>query len=371
MIFLSHSWNDKPSARKVVEALAMERIPCWLDEQQLSGGAELRASLRSAITKCDVYLYFVSSAANASEWCRDELQFALGLEHDSKLQIVPVRLANNDDALPELLSGRVYSSLEPTAGGAARLAHDLTSIEGHDSFPSGCSLSATVRLAEHQLVHTLKQAREKVAGRPEFGFSLLDDEYESLADRYWNVAEVTFPPVSGDPRQLTDVANVISSIHNQSRMIIKEARTICLRFVDTDLGDDSRYYYDAGHDRALRVLLHRLDWNARYLKSLRDDITIDQQFVNAKDLAAPFDGHYCDFLSDGQFVGGVQVPKYGHPFSANVTNLPPWGLTDPFADIPEIEVGTAIGEIVALRFMAQTRSSTEMPSPESLTYGLK
>ena len=98
MIFLSHSWQNKTAARKVVEALATERIPCWLDEQQLHEGAELRASLRSAIAQSDVYLYLVSKAANESKWVQDELQFALGLEHEGKLKIIPVRLADNQDA---------------------------------------------------------------------------------------------------------------------------------------------------------------------------------------------------------------------------------------------------------------------------------
>jgi len=66
MIFLSHSWTNKSAARKIVEALATEGLPCWLDEQQLEDGAELRASLRLAISQSDVYLYLVSNAANES-----------------------------------------------------------------------------------------------------------------------------------------------------------------------------------------------------------------------------------------------------------------------------------------------------------------
>ena len=92
-MFLSHSWQNKPAAHKVVEALATERLPCWLDEQQLDYGAELRAALMSAIAKSDIYLYLVSDAANNSKWVRDELEYAVCLEFDKKLKIVPVRLA--------------------------------------------------------------------------------------------------------------------------------------------------------------------------------------------------------------------------------------------------------------------------------------
>ena len=68
MIFLSHSWKNKPAARKLVEALAEQKVPCWLDEQQLDEGVELRASLRDAISQSDVYLYLISCSANQSEW---------------------------------------------------------------------------------------------------------------------------------------------------------------------------------------------------------------------------------------------------------------------------------------------------------------
>ena len=47
-----------------------------------------------------------------------------------------------------------------------------------------------------------------------------------------------------------------------------------------------------------------------------------------------------------------------------------WGLTSPFADMIESEVGIAVGQLLALRFMNQTLTSTEIPSPESLRYGL-
>lgn len=259
MIFVSHSSLNKPSARKVVEALATERLPCWLDDQQLDVGAELRASLRSAISESDVYLYLVSEAANESQWVQDELKYALGLEHEGKLRIVPVRLSDKEDALPPLLSGRLQSSLDPTSGGAARLAYSLTELSGHDRVPENCRLSATVRIEEHRLVHSLAQARELSAGQDiEIHVLLLDGQYEGLDSLYWNVAEVDLPPVTGSPQMLTSATQSLASIHSQSRRIIKEVPSIGRRFLATDIADDIRYYLDAGHERLLRVLLHRL-----------------------------------------------------------------------------------------------------------------
>jgi TIR domain len=370
MIFLSHSWKNKSAARKIVEALATEGLPCWLDEQQLEDGAELRASLRLAISQSDVYLYLVSTAANESTWVQDELQFAIGLEHEQKLRVVPVRLADNKDALPAILSGRVCRSLDPTSGGAARLAHNLTEIDGHNHILATCRLSATARLEEHRLVHTLAQARKFSADR-EIHVLLLDSDYEALDDLYWKVAEVRFPLVKGTPKELADITQIIAGIHNQSRAIIKESRSICRRFLAVTDADQHQRYFDAGHERAIRLLLHRLQWNSTYLRYLRDSSEeFGQTFLNKRKLPEPFDGHRCDFLSSGRELGSIKVPKYGHPFPADTKNLVPWGLISPFGDIFEDDVGVAVGEILALRFLNQSLPSIEMPAPDSLTYGL-
>ena len=369
MIFLSHSWQNKPAAHKVVEALAIERLPCWLDEQQLDYGAKLRVSLMSAIAQSDIYLYLVSDAANKSEWVQDELEHAIGLERGGKLKIIPVRLADNKDKLPSPLSDCLYASLDPTTGGAARLALYLTEVNGHDRVPENCRLSTTVRLEEHRLVHTLAQARD-FSTDGEVRALLLDDQYQALDSLYWNVAEVRFPSVQGSPQELTDVAQIVTGIHTQSRSIIQEAQLICRRFLATKSTDAYHQYFEAGYERILRVMLRRLQWNTTYLRSLRDGEKLDENFVHAGHLPEPVDGHKCDFVSSGQKLGSIKVPHHGHPFSPDMDDLIPWGLTSPFVDMIESEVGIAVGQLLALRFMNQSLPSTEMPFPESLRYGL-
>jgi hypothetical protein len=369
MIFLSHSWQNKPAARKIVEALATGGIPCWLDEQQLDDGAELRASLRSAISQSDVYLYLVSNTANNSKWVQDELQYALSMEHEQKLRLIPVRLANNQAPLPPLLTGRIYTTLDPTTGGVARLTHKISEINGHDRIPEQCRLSATVRLELHRLAHTLKEIRA-LPNTNEVYVLLLDNQYEALDATYWGLSEVRFPEVQGNPSDLAYAVEIVANIHKKSRAIIKEARAICRRFLSTNTSNRNQYYFDAGNERALRLLLNRLQWNSDYLQKLRDEKEIDEEFVSRRNLPEPFDGHRCDFVSNGEKIGSMVVPKHGHPFSADMEKIPAWGLTDPFLDIFESDVGIAIGEIVALRFLAGTLSSTNLPLPDSLKYGL-
>ncbi len=187
MIFLSHSWTNKLEARKLVEVFARERLPCWLDEQQLDDGATLRTSLLTAIAQSDVFLYLVSSAANESKWVQEELKYALGLELDEKLCVVPVGLANSQDPLPALLHGRIYSTLDPESGGATRLAQKLSEIEGCDHVANNCQLSTTVRIDGQRLIHTLAESRELLGSRLiNVKMLLLNAGYEAVDSLYYS-----------------------------------------------------------------------------------------------------------------------------------------------------------------------------------------
>ena len=243
-------------------------------------------------------------------------------------------------------------------------------MSGHDRVPDGCRLSATVRLEEHRLVHTLTQARD-FSTNGEIDVLLLDDQYEALDLLYWAVAEQDFPgDAEGSPQMLADAAELVAFIHKQSRSIIREARLACRRFISTEAKDSSQQYFDAGCERIIRLMLHRLQWNTTYLRALSGSEKLGEDFVRRRDLSEAFDGHKCDFVSEGRRLGNINVPQYGHPFSSDMKHLVPWGLTSPFHDMLPSTVGTAVGELLARRFMAQTMPSTEMPSPESLRYGL-
>ena len=325
----------------------------------------MRSSLLSAISDSDIYLYLVSNAANISPWVREELQYALSLEFESRLRIVPVRLADSKDPMPDLLAGRVYASLDRSRGGAVRLAQSLVGVNGCDRMPEGNRLSATVRLEKHGIVHTLVQARDFSADCDKHVL-LLDSEYESLDNLYWEVSDVQFPLVDDTSRESKEIAEVVDGIHNQCRDIIREARKIGRRFIETDSSSEDRGYLDAGHERILYEMLHRLKWNVTYLRHLRGDEPFDKALMGNRDLAQPFDGPACDYVSEGEMLGSVNSPRYA---GSDLSAL--FGHTDvPFKYIFPLDVGTAVGHVLARRFMAGNLRSIEVPSPATLTCGL-
>jgi hypothetical protein len=353
----------------MVEALAAAGTPCWIDEQQLTEGAELRASLRDAIAHSDVYLYFVSKAANESKWVQDELQFALGLEFQSKINIIPVRLAESDVDLPPRLAGRVYSSLEVTGSGAARLAHRISSRPGHDRLPDSCRLSATVRIDDHRLVHTLQWPHPTSADRLDVLF--LNNDYDNLPELYWHVADVSLPRrIKDTEKRLAYAAEVIAHTHARCRVFIRELAVLCTGYLSIDPTARYRHYYETAHERAMRFIMQSLLWKITYLRHWNGGPPLDEDFLEKEVLPDPFSAHSCEFEFDGECLGTLEVPKHGHPWPSSIERPIPWGMRSPFTDLAQSEVGMIVGQLIGLRLRAGTLDSAKIPPAESLTYGL-
>lgn len=373
MIYISHSWTNKQVVRRLSEAFETDCIPFWVDEQQLAFGEELRSRLRAAISKSAVFLYLVSVEANDSKWVQDELDHALGLELNGRLKIIPVRMANNKDDLPPALTGRLYATLETAdGGGLARLIQQLAEIPNHDNLPPGHWLSATVRLEKHRVVHTLDQARTLKGSSDglRLRVALVDNNYEALDRIYYNLSQVQFPSVAGTQESLKQAQEQVDYVHAQSRKIIREVRSVCASYVSAQPDHTNRSYIDAGYVRAIRILLHELSWNVTYLSGLRNEVQLEEDFVRSRSLAYAFDGHVCDFVQDGEKIGSTAVPNNAHPWPHGMEELIPWGLSDPFRDMLPDDVGTAVGDILARRFLAGTIEAVTMPSSKALKYGL-
>lgn len=368
MIFLSHSWNEKPVARKVVEALARRGLPAWLDEQQLAAGVRLRSALLDAIAKSNVCVYLVSEEANRSEWVQDELHQAVELERDG-LQIVPVRLAGDSTPLPSLLTGRLYQDLSEETGGVARLAHDLASLPNAGVLPQGARIASTVRLGSRRVEHTLAETAALSVEPTARHVLILNEDYERIDALYWSFAEQSMPAaVQGRPEDLAYADNVLDGIHSACRGAIEAVPALAGSYVERRAAPH-REYYVAAIERLLYVLLHRLDWSCRYLACLRGDGVVDQKLLEERDVPEPFSGHLCEFVADGRSLGKAKVSSHDHPWAPG-RPLEALRLSSPFADMVPAEVGVAIGDTVARRFLARTRPSVDLPLPETLLYGL-
>ncbi|WP_437952599.1 TIR domain-containing protein [Sorangium sp. So ce296] len=90
--FLSHASSDKPLVDDVAKQLARRGVLAWLDKEELALGP-LDAALKQAVQRQATMTIFLSDAAVASDWCKDELRWAIeaadGVEH-----LLPVYLGD-------------------------------------------------------------------------------------------------------------------------------------------------------------------------------------------------------------------------------------------------------------------------------------
>ena len=225
------------------------------------------------------------------------------------------------------------------------------------------------RLESTGLVHTLDEARR--APEPDAVDALyLNDAYERIDSLYWSVSEVKLAKdAKGTSKELEYAARVLADMHARARSSITELKGLTVRYLGVAPGRTNRLYFEAGYLQAMRVILHHLSWLCEYLLAFGEGRVTDEVFVARAHLPEPFDGHVCDFGDGTTWLGGVRVPPHGHPFGPDRRPIA-WGLSSPFSDMVEDEVGKAVGHVVAKRFLARTLPSTEMLDPEKLQYGL-
>ena len=98
-LFISHSWENKPVARKLAEDLGRSH-EVWVDHVKLHGGDPLLLEIQQAIENSDSLILLWSAPAKASRNVRMEWESALLLPKP----LVPCRL---DDTELELFLRRL------------------------------------------------------------------------------------------------------------------------------------------------------------------------------------------------------------------------------------------------------------------------
>lgn len=90
--FLSHSSADKELVEQVALCLGRRGVLAWLDQSELLAGS-LDIALKEAVQKQTVLVIFLSEKLLASDWCLDELRWAIearaGTDH-----LIPIYLGD-------------------------------------------------------------------------------------------------------------------------------------------------------------------------------------------------------------------------------------------------------------------------------------
>ncbi|PIK55029.1 hypothetical protein BSL78_08077 [Apostichopus japonicus] len=159
-VMISYSHQDKDFMRKIKSALEDTGVTVWVDESDLSAGAEFLSKIGQAIIDAKLFLAILSPTSLASRYCKDELALAYvsskpifpcglkpfdelssGMDFGMRLQLAPLQWImftddrTFDDAFSELIGSLKYklSQLnQPTVQkGVSRQSTLRTRINAH------------------------------------------------------------------------------------------------------------------------------------------------------------------------------------------------------------------------------------------------
>ena len=109
-VFISHSWHDKPLAKRIATALQSLGGRVWLDEAEIKLGDSLVQKIREGIDSVDFVIALLSKTSCSSEWVTKEIDIAMNQEIQGKrVKVLPI-LASKCD-LPGFLVGKLYADM--------------------------------------------------------------------------------------------------------------------------------------------------------------------------------------------------------------------------------------------------------------------
>jgi hypothetical protein len=107
-VFISHSHHDKAFVRQLVNDLRNANLRVWLDEQELSPGDSVIASVSQGLKDTDYLVAVLSRSSIQSKWFQAEVNAALSDQLSSKgTAVLPVLIEDVD--LPVLLRDKLYA----------------------------------------------------------------------------------------------------------------------------------------------------------------------------------------------------------------------------------------------------------------------
>ncbi len=107
-VFISHSHNDKPFVRRLVDDLRRASLHVWLDEQELATGDSVVAKVSEGLKDSEYFVAVLSHSSMQSKWVQAELNAALSEQFSGKgTAVLPVLIEDVD--IPLFLKDRLYA----------------------------------------------------------------------------------------------------------------------------------------------------------------------------------------------------------------------------------------------------------------------
>jgi hypothetical protein len=124
-IFLSYSSKNRTKAEEIALSLQAEGHEVFFDKDDLSGGEDFNAVIRTRIVNADLFVFLISpDAVRQGAYSLSELRLAREKWTSPKKHILPVLLEPTDmETIPAYLKG--VTIFEPQGNAAAEIAAHL------------------------------------------------------------------------------------------------------------------------------------------------------------------------------------------------------------------------------------------------------
>ncbi len=127
-VFISHSSQDKPFARKLTTDLERQNLYVWLDKRELRVGDSIVEKISEGLKETDYFIVILSKASVDSRWVKTELNAAMVEEICNKGTVVlPVLI--EDCEIPPLLKDRLYADFRSDYNSALKVLIEVLSQE--------------------------------------------------------------------------------------------------------------------------------------------------------------------------------------------------------------------------------------------------
>lgn len=148
MIFLSHNWKDKdivePIALRLRETFGQENI--FYDSWSIQPGEGIIDKMNEGLSKCKIFLFFVSKNSLQSKMVNLEWHSALYGATNAKMKVVPIKL--DDCLMPPILWQSLYIDMYSIGMElAVRQIQDLT--EERNTFQESSKEFQNIKLDFH------------------------------------------------------------------------------------------------------------------------------------------------------------------------------------------------------------------------------
>ncbi|NKL39188.1 TIR domain-containing protein [Rhizobium leguminosarum bv. viciae] len=110
--FLSYSFEDRETAKKIAEGLMANGVDTWWAEWEIGAGDSLRRKIDEGLGGCTHFIVLLTPSAMERPWVQQEMDAGLVRRITGQARFIPLRHGLSTRDLPPLLSGMLSPKVE-------------------------------------------------------------------------------------------------------------------------------------------------------------------------------------------------------------------------------------------------------------------